>query len=110
MKLNYLIIFLSIGIILLGLGAGGAIAADETEVISGRRDHHEDRTPESYKAATISKGTILLLLAVGVIGALGVSRKKNGNGSRFDRAEDDMAEQSPDGANEDRQKLIGHNF
>jgi len=109
MKLNYLIIFLSVCITLLGLGANGAIAAEEPEVISVQRDHHEDRTPESYKAATISKGTFLLLLAVGVIGALGVSRKKNGNGSYLDRAADDLEAQHP-GADEGRQKLIGHKF
>ena len=95
MKLNYLIKFLSIGIILLGLGANGAIAADETVVISVQRDHHEERAPESYKTASISKSTILLLLAVGVIGALGVSRKKNGNGSYSDRAADDLEAQHP---------------
>lgn len=49
--------------------------------------HDKPRSPESSnkdqisvpnrsEAASISKGTILLLLAVGVIGVLGVSRKK----------------------------------
>jgi len=108
MKLNYLIIFLSVGITLLGLGPSGALSANEAEVISGQSDHNEARTPESYEAASISKGTILFLLAVGVIGALGVSRKKNGNGSYSDRIADDPEAQHPS-ANEDRRKLIGRN-
>jgi hypothetical protein len=33
------------------------------------------KIPKTYTAASISKGTLLLLLAVGIIGALGVSRK-----------------------------------
>jgi len=96
MKINYLIIILSVGVILLGLAAGDIMPADEPEVIPGRlEEYNRDRTSESYKAAPISKGTILLLLAVGVIGALGVSRKKNGNGSYSDRAADDLEAQHP---------------
>jgi hypothetical protein len=107
MKLNYLIIFLSVGVILLGLGSGGAMPADEPEVISGQHDHDENRTPESYQATSIPKGTILLLLAVGVIGALGVSRTKKNNGNGLNRDASDMAQHKPI-ADNNRQKLIGH--
>ena len=109
MKVDYLIIFFSIGIILMGLGAGGATAADEPKVISSQREYNRERTADSYNDASISKGTILVLLAVGVIGALGVSRKKNGNGSYLDRDSDDQAEQAQ-GAKENHQKLIIHKF
>jgi hypothetical protein len=48
--------------------------------IQSGRNPHKNRdqisTPESYQAASISKGTIFLLLAVGIVGVLGVSRKK----------------------------------
>ena len=109
MKINYLFIFLSVGIILLGLSAGGAMPADEPEVIYGQRGQHEDRTPESYKAASISKSTILLLLAVGVIGALGVSRTKKNNGNGLNRDASDRAKHRPNVDN-NHQKLIGHKF
>lgn len=44
--------------------------------ISKLKNESQISAPRSSAAASISKGTILLLLAVGVIGALGIGRKK----------------------------------
>jgi hypothetical protein len=54
-------------------------------------------------AASISEGTILLLLAVGVIGALGISRIKKSIGSPAQRNATDSAS-GDENVNEDRQK------
>ena len=60
---------------------------------------------ESYAATSISKGTILMLLVVGVIGILGVGRKKIDSGSH---APNDEARQATghDNLNEEKQKII----
>ena len=107
MKTKFLIILLlCFGIILLGLIAGEFLPVDDHEAPSGQFDRNRDRTPESNEAAPIPKGTVLMLLAVGVIGALGVSRKKNGNGSHLNRTAADRGLPSR-GADEDRRKLVG---
>ena len=84
MKIHYLIIFAFSGAILLGLAAGVYIHANRSDTGLARLDRNQGRIPKSDAIASISKSTILLLLAVGVIGALGVSRKKKDSGS--DRA------------------------
>ena len=63
------------------------------------------QVPQTYTAASMSKGTILMLLAVGIVGALGVSRTRRGNGSPAQR---NKANGAPDyqNANENRQNLI----
>lgn len=43
------------------------------------RYQNQTSVSKSYAAASIPKGTIILLLAVGVIGVLGISRKKKSN-------------------------------
>jgi len=108
MKINYLILFLFVGVFLLGLTGGVFISEDKPEAIPERLDHNRNRTPENYAAASIPKGAILMLLAVGVIGALGVSRKKKDNGNDLNRKATDRTVQPP-GADEDSQKLIGRN-
>jgi hypothetical protein len=66
--------------------------ANENQV-SEQINQNQFQIPESYNADSVSKGTILLLLAVGVIGVLGISRKKRGlgspaQGSQLDRESD----------------------
>jgi hypothetical protein len=75
---------------------------------AGRIEQNPVPNAEGYAPASISMGTILLLLVVGVIGALGVGRKKNGNGNHLNRSAADRGLQS-NGANADRQKLITRN-
>jgi hypothetical protein len=106
MKIKFLIIILCFGIILLGLTAGVFLPVDGHEAPSGQFPQNSKRTAESNEAAPISKGTVLMLLAVGVIGALGVSRKKNGNGSHLNRTAADRGLPSH-GADKDHRKLVG---
>ena len=108
MKIKYLIIFLFAGIILSGLATGVFIPALDPEATHERLDQKQDLAPESYTVASISKGTILMLLAVGVIGALGVSRKKKDTGNDLDRHTTEPAAQLPR-AKEKPQKLITRN-
>ena len=93
MKIKKLIIILFIGIILSGLMTGVFILDGEMNAVPGRIDQNQAQTTGSYASASISKGTILLLLAVGVIGALGVSRQKKDSRSDSDRIPADRAQQ-----------------
>jgi hypothetical protein len=76
MKIKNLIFFLLIGTLLSGLVTAGFISVHDKEEVSEQIKQNQLQIPESYHAASVSKGTILLLLAVGVIGVLGISRKK----------------------------------
>ena len=90
MKINRFIFFLFVGVILSGIIAGAFILGAEMNTVPGPIDQSPAPTAEGYASASISKGTILLLLAVGVIGALGVSRKKKESGSDSDRNSTDQ--------------------
>jgi hypothetical protein len=85
MKINRFIFFLFVGVILSGVMAGVFILGGGMSAVPGRIDQNQLPVNDSYTAASISKGTILLLLAVGVIGALGVSRQKKDSGSDSNR-------------------------
>jgi hypothetical protein len=85
MKIKNLIFFLLIGTLLSGLVTAGFISVHDKEEVSEKIKQNQFPVPESYNAASVSKGTILLLLAVGVIGVLGISRKKRGLGSPAQR-------------------------
>ena len=76
MKIKNLIFFLLIGAILSGLVTAGFISVHDKAEVSEQINQNQFQVPESYNVASVSKGTILLLLAVGVIGVLGISRKK----------------------------------
>ena len=65
-----------IGLILIGLLVSLLFYGDDKPLASNSSNKDQISVPTRNEAASISKGTILLLLAVGVIGALGVSRKK----------------------------------
>jgi hypothetical protein len=105
MKINRLIFFLFVGVILSGVITGVFILGGEMNAVPVRIDQSQALTNESYASASISKETILLLLVVGVIGALGVSRQKKDSGSDSDLIPADRAEQHVD-VNEDPKKLI----
>jgi hypothetical protein len=108
MKINRFIFFLFVGVIFSGVITGVFILGGEMRAVPGQIDQNQAPTNESYASASISKGTILLLLAVGVIGALGVSRQKKDSGSDSDRIPADRAQQHVN-VNEDRKKLMTRN-
>jgi hypothetical protein len=76
MKIKRLIFFVLTIAILSGLSVFAFISVLDTEKTTRSFDQNQVKVPDIHSAASISKGTILLLLAVGVIGFLGVSRKK----------------------------------
>jgi preprotein translocase subunit SecG len=87
MKIKNLMFFLLISILLSGLVIVVFISVHDKEAISQQINQNQYQVPESYNAASVSKGTILLLLAVGIIGALGISRRKREHGSPAQRNE-----------------------
>ena len=76
MKINLLITFLFVGVILSGLMTSAFILGGERSAVPERIEQNQVQPNDSHVAASISEGTILLLLAVGVIGVLGINRKK----------------------------------
>jgi len=93
MKIKNLIFILLIGTLLSGLVTAGFISVHDKEEVSEKINQNLFPVPENYNAASVSKGAILLLLAVGVIGVLGISRKKRelgspAQGSGLDRESD----------------------
>jgi hypothetical protein len=83
----------------------GYVSVHDKEETSRLGSQNQSQISGSYAAGSISKGTILLLLAVGVIGALGVSRTKNNSRSPAQRNAIHRASDY-ENANEERQKLI----
>ena len=81
MKIKHLIFFALIGVIFSGLTSIGFNSVQDKDETIRLLDQNQVNLPESRTAASMSKGTILLLLAVGVIGILGVSRKKKDRGN-----------------------------
>ena len=76
MKIKNLIFFIFISILLSGLAIAVFTTVYDKDEISKQISQKLFQVPEGYNAASVSKGTILLLLAVGLIGVLGISRKK----------------------------------
>jgi len=76
MKFNNYIFFLSISTIIAGLIVLSYFFMDNGLAILGLIDDDQVSATENYEAASINKGSILLLLLVGIIGFLGVSRRK----------------------------------
>ena len=102
MKIKNLIFFLLIGTLLSGLVTAGFISVHDKEEVSEQIKQNQFQVPESYNAASVSKGTILLLLAVGLIGVLGISRRKREHGSPVQRKETNR-EPDHQNLNEDKQ-------
>ena len=94
MKITNLIIFSLTSIILSGLTVIAIVSVfDKKEETARLFEQDRINVPETYTAASISKETMLLLLAVGIIGALGVSRKrKTAPGIVENNEDDDLAE------------------
>ena len=109
MKTNHPILFLFVTVIVAFLITSVFVIVNEKEAVSEELDKDQVQGSESHGVDSISKETILLLLAVGVIGALGVSRTKRNNGNGLNRGAVDRAYQAPN-ADGDRRELIGRNF
>ena len=108
MKIKNFIFFLFISILLSALAIGVFITVYEKAEISKQISQKLFQVPEGYNAASVSKGTILLLLAVGLIGVLGISRKKKELGNPAQRNETDR-EPDHQNLNEDKQKPTAKN-
>ena len=89
MKFKILIFFASISVILSGLATIVYTSVLDKQATVRRFDQNQTKIPETHNAAAMSKGTIILLLAVGVIGVLGVSRKKKSIGNSATRKRDE---------------------
>ena len=76
MKIKTFIFITLIGIILSGLSTIMLMPVFDKKENTGLIDQEPLQVPQTYTAASMSKGTILMLLAVGIVGALGVSRTK----------------------------------
>jgi hypothetical protein len=108
MKITNFRLFALIGVLIAGLMILAILLRADESAISRLNNQHQISVPESYTAASLSKETILLLLAVGVIGALGISRTKKGIGKPAQRNAIDSASDY-ENVNEERQKLITKN-
>jgi hypothetical protein len=78
MKIRSLIFLALTSVILSGLTTIALNSVFDKRETTRFFDHNQIKVPDTHIAASLSKGTVLLLLAVGVIGVLGVSRKKKG--------------------------------
>ena len=108
MKIKTFIFITLIGIILSGLSAIMLMPVFDKKENTGLIDQEPLQVPQTYTAASMSKGTILMLLAVGIVGALGVSRtKKNTKGPAQKNASQDAPNYGT--LNEERRKLITKN-
>lgn len=105
MKIKTFIFIALIGIILSGLATIMFMSVSDRKENIGLANQDQLQIPQTYTAASMSRGTILMLLAVGVIGALGVSRTKNNSRSPAQRNAIHSASDY-ENANEERQKLI----
>ena len=89
MKIKNLIILVLTGVILSGLTIIVLTSVSDKRETTRLFDHDRVKVPDTHSAASISKGTVFLLLAVGVIGVLGVSRKKKGVADSNSKKESD---------------------
>lgn len=107
MKITNLIIFTLTSVILSGLTATAIVSVfDKKEETARLFEQDRINVPDIYTAASISKGTILLLLAVGIIGALGVSRKRKTAPGIFENNDDDNLAEKVDSADHNQTSRI----
>lgn len=76
MKIKNLTFIAVISMIICGIAVYGILEIRNKAVIPHRSHQYQIPEPGSDRSASISKGTALLLLTVGVIGVLSVRRKK----------------------------------
>ncbi|MGD9077865.1 MAG: hypothetical protein PVG96_00925 [Desulfobacterales bacterium] len=80
MKIKDLAYIAPIGILILGGGVLGLLEIHKKAVIPHQSRPHHQAARHSKPFASIPKSTILILLAVGIVGVLSVRRKKNTKG------------------------------
>ena len=108
MKTKNFIFFIFIGTILTGLLVLSFLFVNDKLSIFGPSDNNQVSAPQNQAAGSITKGSSLLLLIVGIIGFLGVSRKKKvtGDVAQNHRADAALDNQS---LNSNEQKIIHKN-
>ena len=79
MKIKTFALCAVISVVIIGLLTLIILLHTTESEISQLSNQNQISYPETYASTSISKGTILLLLAVGVIGVLGVARKMKVN-------------------------------
>ena len=108
MKFKSFIFFALISVVLAVLLILTVISVHDQSVATRYKNQNQISVSKGYAAASISKGTIFLLLAVSVIGVLGISRKRK---SSVDLSQHDRIENKTENQNlkEDDQKIITPN-
>ena len=81
MKIKNLAYLAPIGILILGGGVLGLLEVHKKAVIPHQSRQLHQAPPHSKPSVSIPKSTILILVAVGLVGVLSVRRKKNTNGN-----------------------------
>jgi hypothetical protein len=108
MKNKTFSLYAIIGVIISGLVILFISARPDKLEIPQQYHQNQISVPENYAAASISKGTILLLLAAGLIGVLGIGRRKKNSERRPENNETTQATEGHD-MNEKKQKRISKN-
>jgi hypothetical protein len=86
MKIKNFILFALTVFILTGSLILTLISVHDKPGLFELNDQNQISVPENYAAASISKGTFLLLIAAGLVGFLGLGRKKkdqNNSGKNY---------------------------
>ena len=93
MKLKTTILLAAAGVISIGLLVFGLITTEVTTPLVSAEPQKNRHESDYWAAASISKETLLALLAVGIAGVLGMSRrrkklKSDGNSAKLNRTSD----------------------
>ena len=108
MKNRTFSLYAIIGVIIGGLFVSIISSRFDSSEINLPNNQNPISVPKIYAAASISKGTILLLLAVGVIGVLGVSRKKKDR-KNLSKNNEILHATNDHGLNEEKEKALSNN-
>jgi hypothetical protein len=99
MKLKNIAYIASISVLVIGAGGLGFLEMLKKPVIPRQGRQHHLAAPDNGPSVSIPKSTILILLAVGIIGVLSVRRKKKTGRSAAQR-------RTPQIISEDRDKAF----
>jgi hypothetical protein len=99
MKTKNLAYIASISMLIIGTGVLGFFEIRKKPLIVHHGSQHHQVAPDSNLSVSIPKSTILVLLAVGVIGLLAIHRKKKSKGSP-------VQQKTPKRISEDRDKAF----
>ena len=99
MKIKNLAYIASISVLIIGSGVLGFLEIHKKPAIPHQGRQHHQAVPHSNPSISIPKSTILVLLAVGVVGVLSVRRQKKTKGSA-------VQHKTPQRISEDRNKAF----